>query len=80
MKVPDREGHFVVVINASRECLGGVLMQDGRFISYEYRKLKSYDQNYAPHDLELVAIIHDPQMWQHYLLANPLNSSWTIKI
>lgn len=57
LKVLDPKGHFMVVTNASREGLGGVLMQDGQVIAYESQKLKNYEQNYAPHDLELATIV-----------------------
>ena len=44
-------------------------MHDGHVISYESRKLKERDQNYATHDSELVAIIHALKMWRHYLMG-----------
>ena len=33
-------------------------MQDEQVIAYESRKLKNYEHNYAPHDLELAAIVY----------------------
>ena len=54
----DPNGHFVVMIDALGDGLGGVLMQDGKVVAYESRKLKKHEVNYAPHDLELVAIVH----------------------
>ena len=41
-------------------------MQDDQVIASESRKLKNYEQNYAPHDFELAAIVHALQMWRHY--------------
>ena len=35
------------------------------------RKLKNYEWNYAPHDLELATIIDALQMWRHYLIGKP---------
>ena len=69
--IPDPNGHFVVMTDASGDGLGCVLMQDGKVVAYESRKLKQYEVNYAPHDLELAAIVHALQMWQHYLLGKP---------
>ena len=46
-------------------------MQNEQFITYESKKLKNYEQNYAPHDLELAAIVHALQMWRHYLIGKP---------
>jgi hypothetical protein len=34
LKVPDMDADFLVCIDASKEGLGGVLMQDGRVIAY----------------------------------------------
>lgn len=33
-------------------------MQEGRVISYEYRKAKEYEQKYSTYDLELTIVIH----------------------
>lgn len=68
LRILDPQKQFVVITDASGEGLGGVLMQDEQVIAYESRKLKNYEQNYAPHDLELVAIVHALQMWRHYLI------------
>ena len=59
----DPNGHFVVTTDASGDGLGGVLMQDGKVVSYESIKLKQHEVNYAPHDLELDVIVHALQMW-----------------
>lgn len=58
LKVLDLEGDFIVIMDALGEGLGDVLMQDGRFIIYESRKLKPYEKNYASHDLELATVVH----------------------
>ena len=71
LRVPDPQKQFVVITDASGEGLGGVLMQDDQVVAYESRKLKNYEQNYAPHDLELAAIVHALQMWRHYLIGKP---------
>ena len=44
-------------------------MRNGNVISYESRKLKEHEHNYATHDLELAAIIHALNMWRHYLMG-----------
>ena len=44
-------------------------MQDDQVIAYESGKMKNYEQNYAPHDLELAAIVHALQMWRHCLIG-----------
>ena len=58
LAVPSHVGDFMVCANALLEGVGVVLMQDGRGIVYESRKLKDHELNYPTHDLELVAIMH----------------------
>jgi hypothetical protein len=68
LKVPDMDAGFLVCTNASKEGLGGVLMQYGRVIAYILRKLRRHDENYVMHDLELLAIIYALKVWRHYLV------------
>ena len=44
-------------------------MQDNHVVCYESRKLKEHENNYATHDLELIAIVHALKMWRHYLMG-----------
>ena len=55
--------------NACNDGLGGVLTQEGHVISYESRKLKIHENNYATYDLELAAVIHALKMWHHHLIG-----------
>jgi hypothetical protein len=50
--------------------IGGVLMQDGRAITYASRQLRHHEEHYPTHDLELLAIVHVVKIWRHYLLGN----------
>jgi hypothetical protein len=45
-------------MDASKEGLGGVLMQHDQVITYISRKLKRHENNYTRHDLELLLIIY----------------------
>ena len=47
--------------------LGYVLMQDGKVVAYASTQLKSHEQNYPTHGLELVAIVFALKMWRNYL-------------
>ena len=69
--IPDPNGNFTMITDASGDGLGGVLMQEGRVVAYESRKLKKNEVNYVPHDLELDTIVHALQMWKHYLIGKP---------
>jgi hypothetical protein len=55
---PDVSKPFDIYCDASRIGLGCVLMQDNRVIAYVSRALRTHEQNYPTHDLELAAIIH----------------------
>eukprot|EP00253_Pinus_taeda_P031475 PITA_31475 len=65
----DPEKEYVVCTDASKEGVGGVLMQEGKVIAYESRKLKEHEQKYSAYDLELTAMIHALKMWRHYLIG-----------
>jgi hypothetical protein len=69
LKINNPEAHFLVCIDACKEGLGGVLMQEGSVICYEYQKLNEHEVKYVTHDLELAAIVHALKMWRHYLLG-----------
>jgi hypothetical protein len=69
LKVPNMDADFLVCTDASKEGLGGVLMQDSRVIAYISRKLRRHEENYAMHDLELLAIVYALKVWRHYLVG-----------
>jgi ribonuclease HI len=70
LTLPDTQKDFTVYCNASRQGLGCVLMQDGRVVAYASRQLKTHEQNYLTHDLELAAVVHALKIWRHYLIGN----------
>ncbi|KAA0033199.1 pol protein [Cucumis melo var. makuwa] len=55
LTVPDGSGSFVIYSDASKKGLVCVLMQRGKVVAYASRQLKSHEQNYLTHDLELAA-------------------------
>jgi hypothetical protein len=54
---PDTMKSFDVYCDASRTGLGGVLMQEGRVISYSSRQLRHHEEHYPTHNLELAAVV-----------------------
>ncbi|KAL0537135.1 hypothetical protein IC582_026105 [Cucumis melo] len=56
LTVPDGSASFVIYSDASKKGLGCVLMQQGKVVAYASRQLKSHEQNYPTHDLELAAV------------------------
>ena len=57
----------MVYTDDSREGLECVLMQNRNVITYDSWKLKSDEQNYPTHDLELAAVVFALKKWRHYL-------------
>lgn len=70
LAVPDLTLEFVVCTDASLDGIGAVLMQEGRVVAYESRKLKTHELNYPTHDLELAAVVHALTRWRHFLLGH----------
>ena len=58
---------FTVYCDASIMGLGCVLMQQGKVVAYDSRKLKQHERNYPIHDLELVVVVFALKTWRHYL-------------
>jgi len=67
LTLPEPGKHFTIYSDASRIGLGYVVMQDGKVIAYASRQLKTHEQNYRTHDLELVAVVFALKIWRHYL-------------
>jgi hypothetical protein len=69
LKIADPNNDFLVCIDACKEGLVGVLMQEGHVIFYESRKLNEHEINYVTHDMELATIVNALKMWRNYLLG-----------
>ncbi|KAL0534796.1 hypothetical protein IC582_029090 [Cucumis melo] len=72
LTVPDGSGSFVICSDASKKGLGCVLMQQGKVVAYASRQLKSHEQNYPTHDLELAAVVFALKIWRHYLYGEKI--------
>lgn len=69
MSIIDPNKEHVVCMDASKEGVDGVSIQEGRVVAYESRKLKEYEHKYSAYDLELTIVIRALKMWRHYLLG-----------
>ncbi|KAA0040695.1 pol protein [Cucumis melo var. makuwa] len=72
LTVRDGSGSFVIYSDASKKGLGCVLMQQGKVVAYASRQLKSHEQNYPTHDLELAAVVFALKIWRHYLYGEKI--------
>ncbi|KAL0553751.1 hypothetical protein IC582_007655 [Cucumis melo] len=72
LTVPDGSGSFVIYSDASKKRMGCVLMQQGKVLAYAFRQLKSHEQNYPTHDLELAAVVFALKIWRHYLYGEKI--------
>ncbi|GKD44390.1 putative reverse transcriptase domain-containing protein [Tanacetum coccineum] len=67
LALPDRTKDFVVYCDASLKGYRAVLMQQEKVIAYASRQLKTHEENYMTHDLELGAVVFALRLWRHYL-------------
>lgn len=61
--LPDPKRRFEAYTDASKKGLGCVLMQNKRVVEYASRQLKSHEENYPTHDLELATIMFALKIW-----------------
>jgi len=59
------DNNFIICIDASKQGLGVVLMQDGGVIAYVSWKLKHHEELYAMHDLESAVVMLALKIWRH---------------
>jgi len=57
LALPNTDKDFMLYNDASRSGLGCMLLQEDRVIAYASRQLKTHEQNYPTHDLELAAVV-----------------------
>ncbi|GJT64295.1 putative reverse transcriptase domain-containing protein [Tanacetum coccineum] len=65
--LPEGPDDFVVYCDASLKGYGAVLMQRDKVIAYASRQLKTHEENYTTHDLELGDVVFALRLWRHYL-------------
>ncbi|KAI9186250.1 hypothetical protein LWI28_015260 [Acer negundo] len=67
LTLPSSCGDYIIYSYASKKGLGCVLMQHGKVIAYASRQLKTHENNYPTHDLELAVVVFPLKIWRHYL-------------
>ncbi|GKF32089.1 putative reverse transcriptase domain-containing protein, partial [Tanacetum coccineum] len=67
LALPKRTKDFTVYCDASLKGYRAVLMQREKETAYASRQLKTHEENYTTHDLELGAVVFALRLWRHYL-------------
>ena len=73
LKLPTRNGKFIIHTDASSEAVGAVLEQEDEAtkvikpVAYYSQKLQGAQLNYPTHEKELYAIIRALLTWKHYI-------------
>ena len=67
LQLPDFNKTFELECDASGIGLGGVLLQDGKLVTYFSENLSGPSLNYSTYDKELYALVRTLETWQHYL-------------
>jgi hypothetical protein len=67
LQLPDFGKTFELECDASGIRIGGVLLQEGKPITYFSEKLSGPSLNYSTYDKELYALVCVLEIWQHYL-------------
>nr|GEZ21237.1 putative reverse transcriptase domain-containing protein [Tanacetum cinerariifolium] len=67
LALPEGSKDFFVYCDASLKGYGAVLIQREKVLAYASRQLRTHEENYTTHDLELGAVVFALRFWRHYL-------------
>jgi hypothetical protein len=67
LKLPDFHKDFEIHSDAFDFAIGGVLVQEGRPVAFESKKLSETKKRWSTHEKEIWAVIHCLKTWGHYI-------------
>jgi hypothetical protein len=67
LQLHDFNKTFELEYDASGTGLGGLLLQERKYVAYFSKKLNGHVLNYSTYDKELYALVRCLETWQHYL-------------
>nr|GEY24146.1 putative reverse transcriptase domain-containing protein [Tanacetum cinerariifolium] len=67
LALPEGSKDFVVYCDASLRGFGAFLMQREKVIAHASQQLRTHEESYTTHDLELGVVVFALRLWRHYL-------------
>ncbi len=67
LKLPDFDKAFEIHSDASNFAIRRILVQDGRLVAFESKKLRETERRWLTHEKEMWAVIHYLKTWGHYI-------------
>jgi hypothetical protein len=67
LKLPDFDKDFKIHSDASDFAIGEVIVQEGRLVAFESKKLNGTERRWPTHEKEMWAVIHCLKTWGHYI-------------
>jgi hypothetical protein len=67
LKLPDFDKDFEIHSDASDFAIGGILVQEGRLVAFESKKLSETERRWPTHEKEMWAVMHCLKTWGHYI-------------
>jgi hypothetical protein len=67
LKLPDFDKYFEIHFDASDFAIGGVLVQEGKPVAFENKKLNETERRWQTHEKDMWAVIHYLKTWGHYI-------------
>jgi len=67
LKLLDFDKDFEIHSDASDFAIGGVIVQDGRPMAFDNKKLSETEKRWPTHEKEMWAVIHCLKTWGHYI-------------
>jgi hypothetical protein len=67
LKLPNFDKDFEIHFDAFDFAIGGVIVQDGRPVAFESKKLSETERRWPTHEKKMWAVIHCLKTWGHYI-------------
>ncbi len=67
LKLPNFDKEFEIHSDASDFAIGRVLVQEGRLVAFESKKLSEMKRRWPTHEKEMWVVIHCLKTWGHYI-------------